>query len=78
MGTIFLAGPVVMEQEVMVLHSQFRLDIRKACCNEGAKTLEQSAQREGGCPMPGNSQGRVGQDAEQPDRVDFPALCRVI
>lgn len=67
-----------MEQELMVLNSQFRLGIRKACCNESGKTLELVAQKGGGCRMPGNSQGQVGQDYEQPDRVDFPALRRMV
>lgn len=56
------------------------MDIRKGFfCNEGDKTLEQVAQRGGGCPVPGNSQGQVGQDSEQPDLGEnFPALCRVM
>jgi len=30
-----------------------------------------------GCPIPGNIQGQVGQDSEQPDLVvDVPAHCR--
>lgn len=43
------------------------------------RAVKQVAQRGGGCPVPGNSPGQVGQDSEQPDLVEgFPALCRVV
>jgi len=42
--------------------------------DEGSETLAQVAQRGGGCPIPGNIQGQVGQGSEQPDPVeDVPA-----
>ena len=41
------------------------------------ETLEQAAQREGRCPIPGNVQGQVGRGSEQPDLAeDGPAHCR--
>jgi len=43
------------------------------------ETLAQVAQRGGGCPLPGNIQGQVGQGSEQPGLVeDGPAHCRAI
>jgi len=45
--------------------------------NEGGKTLEEVAWRGGRCPIPGNFQGQVGRDSEQPDLVEgVPACCR--
>ena len=45
--------------------------------DEGGETLAQVAQRGGRCPIPGNIQGQVGQDSEQPDLAeDVPAHCR--
>ena len=38
--------------------------------------LAQVAQRGGRCPIPGNIQGQVGRDSDQPDLVDVPAHCR--
>ena len=44
--------------------------------NEGGKTLEQVAQRDGRCPISGNIQSQVGPSSEQPGLVeDIPALC---
>ena len=63
---------------------RFRLDIRKIFFfffyfffySEGGETLEQVAQRDGICPMPGNIQDQVGWGSEQPDLVvDVPAYC---
>ena len=34
------------------------------------ETLAQVAQRGGGCPLPGNIQGQVGQGSEQPGLVE--------
>jgi len=43
----------------------------------GGETLAQVAQRSARCPIPGNVQGQVRQDSEQPDLVvDVPAHCR--
>ena len=43
----------------------------------GGETVAQSAQRGGGYPIPGNIQGQVGHESEQPDLVeDVPAQCR--
>jgi len=57
---------------------RFRLDIRKKFFyNEGGETLAQVAQSGGGCPIPGNIQGQVGQGAERRDLVmDVLAYCR--
>jgi len=42
--------------------------------NEGSETLAQVALRRGGCPIPGNIRGHVGQGCGQPDLVeDVPA-----
>lgn len=38
------------------------------CC-EGGKTLAQVTQSGGGCPIPWNIPGQVGQDSEQADQV---------
>jgi len=39
--------------------------------------LAQVAQRGGRCPIPGNTEGQVGQGSEQPDPgEDVPARCR--
>lgn len=46
--------------------------------SEGGETLEQVAQRGGGCPISGNVQGQVGRGSEQPDLddpEDVPAHC---
>jgi len=41
------------------------------------KIMEQSAQRGGRCPIPGNIQGQVGWGSEQPDLLeDVPTYCR--
>jgi len=56
---------------------RFRLDIRKKFLYNKCETLAQAAQRGGRCPIPGNVQGQVQQDSEQPDLVvDVPAYCR--
>ena len=40
---------------------RFRLDIQKNCFhNKGDETLEQVAQRGGGCPILGDIQGQAG------------------
>ena len=53
--------------------------IFKIFYNEGGETLEQAAQRDGRCPIPGNIQGQIGQGSEQPDLVeDVAAYCRGI
>jgi len=45
--------------------------------SEGGETLAHVAQRAGGCSIPGNTQGQVGQGSEQPGLVvDVPAHCR--
>jgi len=45
--------------------------------SESGETMEQVAQRGGGCPIPGNIKGQVGWGSEQPDLVkDVPAHCR--
>ena len=45
----------------------------------GGATLEQVAQRDGRCLIPGNLEGQVGQGSEQPDLVeDVPAHCRAV
>ena len=45
--------------------------------DEGGETLEEVSQRGGGCPIPGNIPGQVGQGSEQPDLVeDVPAHGR--
>ena len=45
--------------------------------HEGGETLEQVVQRGGGCPIPGNFQGHIGQGSEQSGLVeDVPAHCR--
>jgi len=45
--------------------------------HEGRETLEQIVQRGGGCPIPRNIQGQVGQGSEQPGLIeDIPAHCR--
>jgi len=56
---------------------RFRLDIRnKFFYNEGGETLEQVAQRDGGCPISGSVQGHVGQGSEKPGLAeDVPAHC---
>jgi len=38
--------------------------------NEGGETIEQVAQRDGRCPIPGNIQGQAGSGSEQPDLVE--------
>jgi len=41
---------------------------------EGGETLEQDAQRNCGCPLPGSIQGQVGWSSEKPGVVeDVPA-----
>lgn len=48
--------------------SRFRLDIMKIFYNEGVK--HQAAQRCGGFPILGNTQGQVRRGPEQPDLVE--------
>ena len=38
--------------------------------SEGGETLEQVAQRNCGCPLPGSVQGQVGWGSEQPGLVE--------
>jgi len=39
--------------------------------------MERIAQRGGRCPIPGKSEGQVGQGSKQPDLVkDVPSHCR--
>lgn len=38
-------------------------------CDQGGKTLTQVAQRDGRCPIPGNTQSQTGQGSEQPGLV---------
>jgi len=45
--------------------------------DEGGETLEQVAQRGGGCPIPANIQGQAGRGSEQPGLgEDVHAYCR--
>ena len=45
--------------------------------NKGGKALDQLAQRGGGSPILGDTEGQVGPDSEQPDlAVDVPFHCR--
>ena len=56
---------------------KFRLGIRRKFFTQGGDTLEQVAQRGGGCPIPGDIQGQAGPGPEQPDvAVDVPVHCR--
>ena len=58
----------------------FKLGIKKMFFffyDKGGKALEQVAQRGGGCPTPGDTQGQAGWGAEQPDlAVGDPVHCR--
>ena len=39
--------------------------------------MEQAAERDDSCPIPGNTQGQVGRGSEQPDLVEYiGAYCR--
>lgn len=42
------------------------------------QTLEQVAQKGGGCPTPGNSQGHFGWGTEQPNLIEDIAQLRVV
>ena len=39
---------------------QFRLDVKGSSYSESSEVLEQAAQRDCGCPVPGGVQGQVG------------------
>ena len=44
---------------------------------KGGEVLVQVAQKDGGCPVPGDIQGRAGRGSEQHDlAVGFPVHCR--
>ena len=46
--------------------------------NKSGQALAQVAQRSGGCPVPGDTQGQAVWGSEQPDlAVGVPAHCRV-
>jgi len=57
---------------------RFRLAIRKIFCySAGDETLEQVAQRDGSCPVPGNCQGQVGWGSEKRHIAkDVPGHCK--
>ena len=45
--------------------------------NKGGEALAQVAQRGGGCPIPGDTQGQTGQGSEQSNlAVSAPVHCR--
>jgi len=45
----------------------------------GGEALEQVAQRGGGCPILGDTQGQAGWGSEQPDvAAGVPAHCRQV
>lgn len=53
------------------------LDKKEILYNKNGETLAQIVQISGGCPTPGNIQGRAGGVSEKPDLVeDVPAKCR--
>lgn len=63
MGANFLAGPVLIGQEVMILTKRGLINIaykEEVFHSEGGKTLEHVVQIGDGCPMPGNIQGQAG------------------
>jgi len=76
----FRLTPTLLEQPLPQLdlkETQGTRYIEEIFYDVGGETLEQVAQRGGECPIPGNIQGRVGQDSEQLDLlVDVPAHCR--
>ena len=56
---------------------RFRLDVRKQYFMMSAEARAQVAQRDGGCPIPGDIQCQAGQGSEQPDlTVGVPTHCR--
>ena len=46
---------------------RFRLDIRKVFYSEGGEALKQATQRDAGCLIPGDIQGKAGSGPGQPD-----------
>lgn len=55
--------------------------IVKDCCSRGLMLLQLqlSAQRYGGCPVPGDFQGKPGLGPGQSDRdVHVPVYCRAV
>ena len=58
-------------------HQLVAMNLIFATFNDSGGTLEQIAQRGSGGPIPGNTQGQVGQGSEQPGLVeDVPAQSR--